>query len=495
MEVQVATLTAASRSRLPMFAGLAQGVSRPSPVRSRHGRSPSSVGDLLLIVVALAAIAASRLSPVLGRSPANLGVIFVTTIVAGSSGFVGVLAMQGAVHIPGTRTVTSVASRIVKSITGAEDAYVPMPDGDTSAAVSPPGVRQLIQNAQSGDSGPNQPPSGARQASLDPGATPIPQRGVAAELPPIPPAARLKSVKHVWQTWNNCGPATVTMALSAIGKAETQPAAVAFLKTSPEDKNVNPNELVEYARSRGALSEWRTGGDSATLKRLVAAGVPVIVEVGFEYDPGDWMGHYRLIVGYDDPAGRFIAFDSYQAPGQNVLQPYGTFDANWRAFNRTYLPIYLPSQAADVAAIAGDPEDPSRLDRALAIAIADAEANPNVAFAWFNVGTSLVAVDRLEEAATAFDTARRLKLPWRMLWYQFAPFEAYLGAGRLDDVLTLANTNIAQFSQLEESHYYRGRALQAMGRNAEARAAYGLALRANGRFIPAYHFLSVLPKP
>ena len=81
-----------------------------------------------------------------------------------------------------------------------------------------------------------------------------------------------------------------------------------------------------------------------------------------------------------------------------------------------------------------------------------------------------------------------------MLWYQFAPFEAYLGAGRNQDVLTLADTNIAQFSQLEESHYYRGRALQALGRYAEARAAYGLALRANGRFIPAYHFLSVLPK-
>jgi hypothetical protein len=495
MEVRLATVTTASRARIPVLSGTLDIPVRTRTDRSRHGRGPSSISDVVILAFAVATIATSRLAPGFGRNSAHLAAIAGTSAVTAAVGFGGVLAFRGDVHVPGTRTLTSFASRVSRALSGTADAYVPLPTGEPGQAGALPVVRQALPNPQQGSTGPNQAGGDAPQVPTEPSATPVVPPAAQRDLPPIPPTARLSSVKHVWQTWNNCGPATVTMALSAIGKAETQPAAAAFLKTSPEDKNVSPNEIVDYVRSRGALSEWRTGGDLMTLKRLVASGIPVIVEVGFEYDPGDWMGHYRLIVGYDDPAGRFIAFDSYQAPGQNVPQPYAAFDTNWRAFNRTFLPVYLPRQAAEVTAIAGSPDDPSLLDRAVARAVEDAEANPTIGFAWFNVGTSLVAVNRHDEAAAAFDAARRLKLPWRMLWYQFAPFEAYLGAGRYADVLSLANINIAQFSQLEESHYYRGRALQALGRHSEARAAYGLALRANGRFIPAYHFLSVLPKP
>jgi tetratricopeptide (TPR) repeat protein len=79
-----------------------------------------------------------------------------------------------------------------------------------------------------------------------------------------------------------------------------------------------------------------------------------------------------------------------------------------------------------------------------------------------------------------------------MLWYQFAPFEAYLKVGRLNDVLSLTNANLEQSKDLEESHYYRGRALQAQGQTVAARASYQAALRANSKYAPAYHALSTL---
>jgi tetratricopeptide (TPR) repeat protein len=79
-----------------------------------------------------------------------------------------------------------------------------------------------------------------------------------------------------------------------------------------------------------------------------------------------------------------------------------------------------------------------------------------------------------------------------MLWYQFQPFEAYLEEGRLNDVLTLAGANLQQANDLEESHYYRGRALQAQGQTGAARSAYQAALRANPRYAPANYALSVL---
>ena len=62
-------------------------------------------------------------------------------------------------------------------------------------------------------------------------------------------------------------------------------------------------------------------------------------------------------------------------------------------------------------------------------------ADPNDLFASFNLGSSLSAMGSYADAATAFDRARAIGLPPRMLWYQFEPFAAYLAVGRTADVL------------------------------------------------------------
>jgi tetratricopeptide (TPR) repeat protein len=131
-------------------------------------------------------------------------------------------------------------------------------------------------------------------------------------------------------------------------------------------------------------------------------------------------------------------------------------------------------------------------ERSLAVARAEAAAAPNDPFAWFNVGSSLVALGARAEAVPAFDRARTLRLPWRMLWYQFAIFEAYLSEGRPGDVLTLTAANLQQASDLEESHYFRGRALEAQGQTAAARSSYAAAIRANPKYAPANHALAML---
>ncbi|HEX2035104.1 MAG TPA: C39 family peptidase, partial [Chloroflexota bacterium] len=293
--------------------------------------------------------------------------------------------------------------------------------------------------------------------------------------------------------WNNCGPATITMATSHFGRAETQAQAAPVLKPNPNDKNVGPDELVAYVRSLGLQAQWRVGGDIERMKLLLANDIPVVVETWFTPEPNDGMGHYRLLVGYDDAAGRFITYDSYQQPGVNVPLPYGPFDADWRIFNRTYVPVYPAEKAEVVAAILGDDVDDRVMwERALAVAQQESGARPNDPFAWFNMGTSLTGLGRSGEAVAAFDRARALRLPWRMLWYQFQPFEAYLAEGRVNDVLTLTGANLEQTADLEESHYYRGRALQAQGQTAAARASYQAAVRLNPRYTPAHHALSTL---
>ena len=100
-----------------------------------------------------------------------------------------------------------------------------------------------------------------------------------------------------------------------------QAQAANFMKPNANDKNVRPDEMVAYVRSVGLQADWRVGGDLDRLKLLLANGIPVVVESGSRPDPNDWMGHYRLLVGYDDAAGRFIAYDSSSRPGMNVRHP------------------------------------------------------------------------------------------------------------------------------------------------------------------------------
>jgi tetratricopeptide (TPR) repeat protein len=410
-------------------------------------------------------------------------------LLSGVSVYAVVLPQVG-VHAPGQNILHRMLDRVPNPWRPERPAHVALPEGMSARQAAPTVNYPPSALTPSQGIGPGRAVPVATIGEVPPSAT---SSDVASNLPPLPPLARLDRVSHQWQTWNNCGPATMTMAASVFGREQDQTAAMNFMKTTPNDKNVRPDEMVNYARSLGLQADWRVGGDVTRLKHFLANGIPVIVEVSYDPDPNDWMGHYRLLVGYDDTAGRFVAYDSVIPPGTNLPQPYGKFDDEWQIFNRTYIPVYPPEKAETVNRILGrDRDDKAMFEHALEVAQAEVAARPESGYAWFNLGTSLVSLGRTGDAVTAYDRARTLKLPWRMLWYQFGPFEAYLAEGRIADVQTLADANLAQSKDLEESHYFRGRALQAKGQIDAARAAYQAALRANGRFAPASDALKSL---
>ena len=292
------------------------------------------------------------------------------------------------------------------------------------------------------------------------------------------------------------------MALSYFVESPTQAEAATFLKPDPEDKNVSPYEMAAYARSLGVAATVRVGGDLTRLKWLIATGFPVIVETWFIPDPGDQMGHYQLLTGYDDDAMQFTAQDSYNGP--NVRLDYAAFDEMWRVFNRVHLVLYRPSQSDELAAILGaDVDDRAMLTAALEVAQAEV-MNPSddcvayencadgLAFAWFNIGSSLTGLGRHEEAAASYDQARVLGLPWRMLWYQFGPYESYHAVGRYADIITLATVTVNITYNLEESFYWRGVAYLAQGNVDQARADLETALQYNPSFAAAQEALESL---
>jgi tetratricopeptide (TPR) repeat protein len=212
------------------------------------------------------------------------------------------------------------------------------------------------------------------------------------------------------------------------------------------------------------------------------------------------MGHYRLVNGYDDAAGEWILHDSYvsdgidpQQPYPGIRIPYDELARLWRVFNGTHVIVYDAQRAPIVQEIIGpDMDDATMWQRALEQAQADAQQAPGDAFAWFNLGSSLVALGRHGEAAMAFDQARVIGLPWRMLWYQFGPFQAYFESGRYDELIALADATIATAGNIEETFYWKGKGLQAKGDLEAARQNFQRAVELNSNYPAAQQALAEL---
>jgi tetratricopeptide (TPR) repeat protein len=218
----------------------------------------------------------------------------------------------------------------------------------------------------------------------------------------------------------------------------------------------------------------RVAGDVNLLKGFIAAGYPVIIEKGFQPPKEDWMGHYELITGYDDRRARFITQDSYIMADFPV--PYADLSEHWwRDFNHIYLIIYPPDREMEVLSVLGD-----QADQAANYVVAAQRAEQEVGylsgrdlfFAWYNLGTNYLGNANFVDSAHAYDQAFRIyadlpeeERPWRMLWYQTGPYQAYYQTGRYQDVITLANQTLSflQVPILEESLYWRGLAKEALG--------------------------------
>ncbi len=300
---------------------------------------------------------------------------------------------------------------------------------------------------------------------------------------PLPSSALLFGLRHEYQGWNNCAPSSVGMVLSFFDRTEAQAEIAPILKPDPNDKNVSPAEIEAYARSIGFQAHVGVGGDIHVLKQLLAAGIPVIVEIWFEPRPDDGMGHYRVLFGYDEQNETFNAHDSFVGP--SLTMTYDELDAMWHVFNRTYVVIYPQEDQPTVDEILGDNAKGTQMwQQALRIAQEELAQDRNNAFAWFNLGTSALKLGDTFQAAQAFDWARQLGLPWRMFWYQFGPFEAYMAQGRYHDVIALAEAGMEDAS-IEEWYYWRGRALEMTGNSEGARSDFLSAIALNANYVAA----------
>jgi len=326
--------------------------------------------------------------------------------------------------------------------------------------------------------------------------TPIP---ATPTLPPLPAQAFLNSPPYEKQTPNNCGPAALSMMLHIFGWSGTQKDISDVIKPITGDRNVNPEEMAYWVRNyAGWLRiEYRVGGDLETLKRLLAAAYPVIVESTTSLNPDDsgwpdddlWAAHYLLLTGYDDATQTFTVQDTYRGPDKKIS--YEQIMTEWQPFNYLYMIVYLPEQEEEMQGLLASNWDPDlNRQNSLASSQAATAAGPSDAFAWFNLGSNLVYFERYEEANAAYDKARELGLPQRMFRYQFGPFIANFQANRTDDLLALTDYALQRTEMSEETWLWHGWALYRKGDGKGAVADWRKALAIHPGYEDALYALS-----
>lgn len=365
-------------------------------------------------------------------------------------------------------------------------------------------VTKMIQTLQ----GTLTPPAPAETATPQPGPTLKPTITSTA----LPATVMLENIKYEDQhgRLNYCGPANFSMALTYWGWNGNRDVVGKVVKPVDKDKNVMLYELQDYIIDNvpGMSSVVRYGGDLELLKRLVAAGFPVVVEKGiYELDVNGkygWMGHYGFVTGYDDTQDLIIYQDTYQPagaePGPNRKIKTSTFIEGWRAFNYVFSVVYPNEKQNEVMDLLGPwADDQWASQQALSVAQSEAQSLADIDrfFAWFNVGTSHVALLQYVDAAIAYDYAFNIYAdldtndsvrPYRMMWYQTGPYKAYYYTNRFADVINLADTTLNDTIAepvLEESLYWRGMAYYMAGKTELAVNDYRAALTVHPQWIPA----------
>ena len=310
----------------------------------------------------------------------------------------------------------------------------------------------------------------------------------------LPISKTLVNDYHVFQTFNNCGPAALSMALSYYGIEKSQIELGNELRPyqNPQgiddDKSVTLEELSQKAEEYGLVSFHRPNGSVELIKKFIAEDIPVITRTrSTEYDD---IGHYRVVKGYNDETEEFLQDDSLQ--GHNLTYSYTHFADLWRMFNYEYV-VLVPKGKVDIAKrILGDEVDPKlSWEKAVISAKRDVERDPTDIYAKLNLSVALYHTGDFENAVAAFEEVES-SLPLRALWYQIEPIQAYFELGDYERVFALTDTIINNHNpSFSELYLIRGNIYKLQGNLDAAKREFELAYKYNVNMIAAKEALDL----
>lgn len=301
----------------------------------------------------------------------------------------------------------------------------------------------------------------------------------------IPSSKLLNTNYHVFQSFNNCGPAALSMALRFYNIVVSQQELGNALRPyqnpqgDNDDKSTTLAEMAEKAKDYGLIPYHRPLGNAELVKQFIAADIPVITRTWLK--PADDIGHYRVVKGYEESTKEFIQDDSLQ--GKNLRYTYSEFNVLWEKFSYEYLVLVPPEKDSRARQILGINSDPKAAwQSAVKYAEDQLLKEPNNIYVRFNLSVALYYVGNYQRSVTEFEKIEA-QLPFRTLWYQIEPIQAYYELGNYDRVFSITekilNNHNRAFSEL---YVIRGDIYRKQNNNDRAREEYAKAVEYNRSF-------------
>ena len=312
---------------------------------------------------------------------------------------------------------------------------------------------------------------------------------------PLPKKYVIAQKSQVNQTFNNCGPASLSMLFSYQDVIVTQ--EVLGQKLRPyqnpigdnDDKSVSMEELAEEAKQYNLLAYHRPHGSMTLLKKLISNNIPVLVRTWLH--PNEDIGHFRIIRGYDDETQEIIQDDSYE--GGNLQQKYDVFENTWQPFNYEYM-IVVPSEKKELVEqlLGTDTDNSQAWKNAYEQAIEEAKAEPQNLYPVFNQSRALFHLNKYQEAQQIYESIQS-NLPRRMLWYQIEPIATYVETGNYEKVFTLTDDILSHENRgFSELYLLRADAYMKQGKKDAAREEIQQAIYYNKNLKTAHDALQQL---
>lgn len=285
------------------------------------------------------------------------------------------------------------------------------------------------------------------------------------------------------------------MALSYFGINETQQTLGQELRPyqnpqgDNDDKSVTLDELAEKSKDYGFVPFHRPNGNPELIKLFITYDIPVITRTWLKVN--DDIGHYRVIKGYDDTTREFIQDDSLQ--GKNLKYSYEEFNSIWKKFNYEYL-VLVPEDKREIAKkILGENADFKKAwKNAVETAQEEVNDNPNDKDFRFNLSVALYNVGEFKQSAEEFEKVED-ELPFRTLWYQIEPIEAYYELGNYKRVFEITDKILNTYNRaFSELYIIRGNIYLKQGNRDSARTEFEKAVFYNQNLKEAQDALSLV---
>ncbi len=309
----------------------------------------------------------------------------------------------------------------------------------------------------------------------------------------LPAQKTIPNEYHIFQTFNNCGPASLSMALSYYDIHVTQAELGQALRPyqipngDNDDKSVTMDELAKKAEEYGLLAYHRPNGDISLIKALIQQDIPVITRTWLHVHED--IGHYRIVKGYDDNTQEIIQDDSFE--NKNLRYSYTDFLSMWSKYSYEYL-ILIPKEKKEIIeSLLGENRNvQTAWYHALQAAQEEAKNHPDDIYATFNVSVAAYYAGNYKLATTEYEKVAQ-QLPFRTLWYQIEPIEAYYALGSYDNVFAITDKILANNNRaFSEVYLIRGNSYKKRGKMIQAKAEYEKAVYYNQHLTEARNALA-----